>query len=120
VEITVRVRWAIIVDHNVDSLHIDTTSEDISGNQDTLLKRLEGSVARNTAENVSHLVGHIKTGSAPLILLQARVDANAWKVARDEKLIQLNSTRHRLDENDDLTLNEFYVLSRISRKDKPD
>ena len=47
-EVTISIRRAVVVDDDVDALYIDTTAENIGGDQDTLLKRLEGSVARDT------------------------------------------------------------------------
>lgn len=44
-EVTVRVRRAIIVDDDIDSLYIDTTTKDICRNKYPLLKRLEGGIA---------------------------------------------------------------------------
>ena len=46
-EITIGIGRAIIVDDDVDTLDIDTTTEDVGSDQDTLLERLEGRVARD-------------------------------------------------------------------------
>ena len=46
-EVTISIRRAVVVDDDVDALYIDTTAENIGGDQDTLLKRLEGSVPRD-------------------------------------------------------------------------
>ena len=54
-KVAVRVRRAIVVDDNIDTLDIDTTTEKVGGNQDTLLERLEGGVPRDT-DNKS--IGH--------------------------------------------------------------
>ena len=43
-EVRVSIRRAVVVDHDVHSLHIDTTTEDVGGDQDALLERLEGGV----------------------------------------------------------------------------
>jgi hypothetical protein len=43
----------IVVDGQVDTLDIDTTSKDVSGNADTLLELLELLVAADTLEVVS-------------------------------------------------------------------
>lgn len=40
-EIAVSLAGRIVVYHNVDSLNVDTTPEDVGGNQDTLFKVLE-------------------------------------------------------------------------------
>lgn len=49
-EVAVGVRRAVVVDDNVHTLDIDTTTEDVSGDEDTLLESLEGGVARDTAK----------------------------------------------------------------------
>ena len=43
-KVTVCVWRTIVVDDNVHPLDIDTTTEDVGGDQDALLERLEGSV----------------------------------------------------------------------------
>ena len=48
VKVAVSVGRAVIVDDDVDTLNINTTTEDVGSDQDTLLKRLEGSVSRDT------------------------------------------------------------------------
>ena len=47
-QVRIRVRWAVVVDDNVDTLDIDTTTEDIRRYQDTLLERLERGVTGDT------------------------------------------------------------------------
>ena len=47
VKVAVSVGRAIVVDYDVDTFNINTTTEDICGDEDTLLKRLEGSVPRD-------------------------------------------------------------------------
>ncbi len=47
-EVAVSVGRAVVVDHDVNTLHIDTTAEDIGCNKDTLLERLERRVAGDT------------------------------------------------------------------------
>ena len=47
-EVTISIRRAVVVDDDVDALYIDTTAENIGGDQDTLLKRLERRVALDT------------------------------------------------------------------------
>ena len=43
-EVTISIRRAVVVDDDVHTLDIDTTTEDVGGDQDALLERLEGSV----------------------------------------------------------------------------
>lgn len=53
-EIRIGVCWCIVVDHDVDSLNVDTTPKDISSDQYTFLKILELLIARNTRTYVSN------------------------------------------------------------------
>ena len=47
-KVAVSVGRAIVVDYDVDTFNIDTTTEDVCGDEDTLLKRLERRVALDT------------------------------------------------------------------------
>ena len=47
-QIAVCIRGAIVVDNNVDTLNIDTTTENIGSHQDTFFERLEGGVPADT------------------------------------------------------------------------
>lgn len=49
-EVAVGIAGSIVVDNNVDTLDIDTTTEDISRYKDTLLKCLEGGVSLDAAK----------------------------------------------------------------------
>jgi hypothetical protein len=44
-QIAVSIRWAVVIDDDVDTLYIDTTAKDICRNKNTLLKSLEGCVS---------------------------------------------------------------------------
>jgi hypothetical protein len=48
-QVAVGIRWTIIVHNDVDSLHIDTTAEDIRRDQNTFLERLECRVTSDTS-----------------------------------------------------------------------
>ena len=48
VKVTIGIGRAVVVDDDVNTLDIDATAENISGHQNTLLKRLEGSIAGDT------------------------------------------------------------------------
>jgi hypothetical protein len=45
VEIAVSIRRTVVIDDNVDTLHVDPPTENIRGDEDTFLERLESSVA---------------------------------------------------------------------------
>lgn len=44
-QVTVCIRWTIIVDNDVDTFDVDTTAEDISGHENTLLEGFKGSIS---------------------------------------------------------------------------
>lgn len=48
-EVGISVQRGIVVNDNVDTLHIDTTTENISGNKDTLFEGLESGVTFDTS-----------------------------------------------------------------------
>jgi hypothetical protein len=47
-QIRVGVCWSVIVDDNVDTFDVDTTTKDIRGDKDTLLEILKLFISRNT------------------------------------------------------------------------
>ena len=47
-EIAVSIRGTVVIYNNVDSFHVDTPTEDIRSDEDTLLECLESSVAFDT------------------------------------------------------------------------
>ena len=69
-QITVGVRGAIVVDHDVYTLHIDTTTENVSGNEDTLLESLERGVPFDTTNLISMVLG-TEGKNLPLLLREA-------------------------------------------------
>lgn len=52
VEVRVGVGRSVVVDDDVDSLDVDTSAEDVSGDENTLLKGLELLESRNTDRSV--------------------------------------------------------------------
>jgi len=54
VEIRVGIAWKIVVDSQVDTFDIDTTTKDISGNANTLLEVLESLVPLDTVETLEY------------------------------------------------------------------
>ena len=57
-EIRISIAWKIVVDSQVDALNIDTTTEDVSGNANSLVEFLELLVALDT---ISLLVSELVT-----------------------------------------------------------
>lgn len=53
-EVGIRIGRSVVVDDNVDTLHIDTTAENISGDQYSLLKILKLFIARDTRWRMSN------------------------------------------------------------------
>jgi hypothetical protein len=51
-QVTVRLAGTVIVDNNVDTLNVDSTTEDIRRHQDALLESLESRVARDTERRI--------------------------------------------------------------------
>lgn len=104
VKVAVGVSGAVVVDNDIDTLHIDTTTKYVGGHQNTLLERLERSVARDT-EVVPlgiRVKGIFWKRNIPLFLRDAGMNGDAREVTLDKKLVQLDCTRNGLDEDDDL------------------
>lgn len=102
----------IVVDGQVDALNIDTTSEDISGNADTLLEILELLVAADTIYRVSLLSIRASTCSnVPLFLADAGVDSDGREVAFAQKLIQFVRTSSALDKDNNLV--ELQIIEQV-------
>lgn len=89
VQVAVGIRRAIVVDDNVDTLNINTTSEDVGGDKNTFLERFECSVAVDTVYLAmsTNEREFYDTDDLPLLLLQTRVDADAREIARYKKFI---------------------------------
>ena len=107
VEVAVSVGRQVVVDGQVDTLNVNTTTEDVGGDTDTLLKLLELLVALDT-----------------LLLADTGVHGNRGEVALAEELVELGATEGGLDEDDDLVVLqlikkvvEFAVLLSLSKLD---
>lgn len=108
---TVRPRsdWTHIVDHDVDTLDIDTTTENVGSHQDSLLERLERFVSGDSTKDQHTYTPHPK--DLPLSLVQCRVNGNRRKVALAQQSVELLRTVDRLDENADLV--ELEVVQQV-------
>lgn len=85
VEVAVsRVRH-VVVEYNIDTLNVNSTSKDVGGYHNALFKVLEAFVALDA-----------------LFLGHSRMNANTGKIAFRKKLVELIGTGYRLDENHDL------------------
>lgn len=84
-EVGVGILRHIVVDNNIYTLDINATGEDICADHDALLEVLKLLVAGDTRS-----------------LLHLAMDADAGKVALDQKLVKLLGTTNRLDKDADL------------------
>jgi hypothetical protein len=92
----------IVVDGKVDTLDIDTTTEDVGSDTDTLVELFELLVALDTGW-MSDFVGLVQMlGYIPLFLRNTGVDGDTGEVALAQKLVELGGTKGALDEDDDL------------------
>lgn len=86
-KVRVGIRWEIVVDGEVDTFDINTTSKHIRGNANTLVEFLEFSVAFNTVTWISTGYVWIATLYIPFLLTHARMHSNRWEVTLSEKLV---------------------------------
>merc|ERR1719273_1044003 len=85
VQVGVSVLGHVVVEDNVDSLNVHATTEEVGGDEDSLLESLELLVARES-----------------LLLSHASVNGDGWEILLYEELGQGNTSLHGLDEDDDL------------------
>jgi hypothetical protein len=107
VEVAVGIGGQVVVDGQVDTLNIDTTTKDVSGDANALLEVLELLVALDT-----------------LLLADTGVHSDGGEVALAEELVELSAAEGRLDKDDDLVVFqlvkkvvEFAVLLGLSKLD---
>lgn len=100
-QVAIGLRGGVIIDDNVYAFHINTTTKDIGGHEDTLFEVFERLVTVN-AEMKLVPVDHLICADIPLFLVQSRVDANTGEVAVVEELVQFVRPGHRLDKDNDL------------------
>lgn len=99
---------SIVVDNDVDSLDINSSTKDISRdlNQQPSVRfqTRRGNAKREerTHENPLLKVLELLVPLDPLLLGESRVDRNRREVALPQKTVKLSGSRNGLDENDDL------------------
>lgn len=76
-KVRISISRCIVVDNDVYSLNIDTTTEDVGSNQNSLLERLELLVSTDT-----------------LFLRETRVDSDRREVALSEESVEFGSARN--------------------------
>ena len=101
-KIAVCVRRVVVVDDDIHTFDIDTTTENICCHQNTLLEILECTVTLNAVIQNQYDEAMSERLTIPFLLGEARVDTDTREVAGDEKLVQLDCASNGLDENDHL------------------
>lgn len=100
----------IVVDSKVDTLNVDTTAENVSGDTDTLVEFFELLVSADTVRCIRKGPKIIVRGwgiNLPLLLADTRVNRDGREVTLAKQLVQLSSTDGALDEDDDLVELKF-------------
>lgn len=101
----------IVVDGQVDTLDINTTAEDISGDADTLVELLELLVTLDT-RGLSAMSRRVSCQrNLPLLLADTGVDSDTGEVALAQELVELVGTLGALNEDDDLV--ELQVVQQV-------
>ena len=111
-EVRIRIKRQVVVDGEVNSLNINTTSQDVSRNTDTLVEFFEFFEAFDTIRYISkEKIKRNVVESLPLFLAYTRVHRNTREVTLAEKLVKFIGAECALDENDDLV--EFQVVQKL-------
>lgn len=111
-EVRVSVRGHVVVNGQVDALDVDTTTEDVGRNTDSLVELLELLVPTDTCCNVSFDPDQrLQLDYLPLLLTNAGVDRDGWEVALAEQLVKLRCADGALDEYNDLV--ELQVIKQL-------
>ena len=102
VQIGICITWKVIVDCKIDTLDIDSSTEDIGSNADALVELLELLIAFDATDirldsTCFELPSHV-----PLFLAHTGMHSNAREIALPEQLVQFCSPNGALYENDDL------------------
>ena len=102
-QITVCIRRTVIIDDDVHSLHINTTTKNISSDQNAFLESFEGGVSADAIDE-RNLRGSSskKKMHAPFFLLKTGMDADTRKIAGDKEFVQFDSSSDRFYEDNNL------------------
>ena len=101
-EIRVGIGGEIVVDGQVDALNVDTATEDIRGDANSLVKLLEFLVPTDTATLLARKLSEEKDRYIPLFLGHARMDGDRGEVALPKELVKLGGADGALHKDDDL------------------
>lgn len=98
-----------VVDDDINSLDIDTTTKDVGGDEDTLLEVLEHLVSVDPAMAIIEFEFSYRYAcpskacfDLPLSLVKSRVDGDTGEVALPQESVQLGGPCYRFDEDTDL------------------
>jgi hypothetical protein len=101
VKVRVSISRRVVVDDDVDAFDVDTTTEDVGRDEDTLLERLELLVPVDA-----------------LLLVQTGVDRDRGEVALPEETVEFGRARDGLDEDADLRKREGEGGRKVSEVEK--
>lgn len=107
VEVRVGLVGHVVVDSDVNTLDIDTTTKDVSRHTDTGLEVLELLVTLNTVTSLALGIREDGLVHIPLLLTDARVNCGTGEVALAQKLVELCAAQSRADEDDNLVELQF-------------
>lgn len=93
-KVRIGISGSVVVDDDVDTFDIDTTTKNVGSNQNTLLESLELLVSTNS-----------------LFLRKTRVNSDRREVALSEESVEFGSTRDGFDEDADLV--EFERIEEV-------
>ena len=100
-QVCVRVLGHVVVEHNVHSLNVHATTEQICRHQNTLLEVLELLIALQSART-HNKTQHMGTMRSPLRLLHAAMNGDGREVLLNEQLVERDAAVDRLHEDDHL------------------
>lgn len=82
----------VVVDSDVDALHIDTTAENVSGDADASLELFELLVTLDASIKSASKFRRIEGKNVPLLLSDAGMDSSAGEVALSQKLVEFGAS----------------------------
>lgn len=95
-QIRIGILGHVVVEHDIDTFDVDTTTEEVRGDEQSLLEVLERLVTADT-----------------LGLLQRPVDGNRREVLLAQQVAERDTSLHRLDEDDDLV--ELEIVEQLEQ-----
>lgn len=87
----------VVVDNDVNSFKVNTTTENVGSNHDGLLVRLESFVQFHSVD-----VSQQERLSSPLFRIHGAKESNGWETLRNKELVQGGSSLNRAYEDNKL------------------